>query len=386
MVKRMRRLSLAVCAAILLSIVAPVASARSASGIIGGEPVADQRWPWMVAVVVDDLYVCGGAIVSTTAVVTAEHCFAEEVGVVEVQVGGLRLGDGDRIGVAAVHRHAEADLAVLELASPIEPTAAAFAIPAAAADQYGGGDTAWIVGWGSTDAENHEVVASLHQVAVPIVSDEACSKIFPLQFQAPTEICAGGDGVGSCLGDSGGPLMVERDTGWVLVGVVSRSALPCAAPGSPTIFTELAPLATWLQQILDPPVVEDKAPAPPPPDLEDQPTIVDPPSADLVVATGYTEAEYATLASAAAQLGLAPQQLQKTGVYVLRFLTVLSGNDEPQPLAVQPDTSGPVAVESTWSDTEVEALRWGVGHYGGSEATTQKVGATLLSFLAALAS
>ena len=45
--------------------------------IVGGFEAEEHQWPWIVALVIDDTWFCGGALITDDFVLTAAHC-AEE--------------------------------------------------------------------------------------------------------------------------------------------------------------------------------------------------------------------------------------------------------------------------------------------------------------------
>ena len=45
--------------------------------IVGGFEAEEHEWPWIVALFIDDMWFCGGALISDEFVLTAAHC-AEE--------------------------------------------------------------------------------------------------------------------------------------------------------------------------------------------------------------------------------------------------------------------------------------------------------------------
>lgn len=42
--------------------------------IVGGTDAGVQEFPWQVAIALDDLFFCGGALISENFVLTAAHC------------------------------------------------------------------------------------------------------------------------------------------------------------------------------------------------------------------------------------------------------------------------------------------------------------------------
>lgn len=60
-------------------------------------------------------------------------------------------------------------------------------------------------------------------------------------------LCAGGEnGKDSCRGDSGGPLMAERDARMYLAGVVSFG-YECGLSGWPGVYTRVNKFRDWIE-------------------------------------------------------------------------------------------------------------------------------------------
>ncbi|GFY72107.1 serine protease filzig [Trichonephila inaurata madagascariensis] len=58
------------------------------------------------------------------------------------------------------------------------------------------------------------------------------------------------DALEFCKGDSGGPLMVERENGqWVLAGTVSHG-IRCADPNLPGVYMRIAAYRPWIDKIM----------------------------------------------------------------------------------------------------------------------------------------
>uniref|UniRef100_A0A8K9XYW3 Peptidase S1 domain-containing protein n=1 Tax=Oncorhynchus mykiss TaxID=8022 RepID=A0A8K9XYW3_ONCMY len=58
-------------------------------------------------------------------------------------------------------------------------------------------------------------------------------------------ICAGGKGVSSCMGDSGGLLVCEKNKVWSLVGIVFWGSSGCST-STPSVYTGVAEVRTWV--------------------------------------------------------------------------------------------------------------------------------------------
>ena len=43
--------------------------------IVGGHAAVQGAWPWVVAVIRNGVFICGGTIVSSQWIVSAAHCF-----------------------------------------------------------------------------------------------------------------------------------------------------------------------------------------------------------------------------------------------------------------------------------------------------------------------
>ncbi|HJO19874.1 MAG TPA: hypothetical protein QF865_05935 [Acidimicrobiales bacterium] len=103
-----------------------------------------------------------------------------------------------------------------------------------------------------------------------------------------------------------------------------------------------------------------------------------------MVSTGYTADEYAGIANAAAILGMDAAEFQRTGVYVVSFLTAISPTP-PEPLRPRPPVNGPQLLASVWSEEELPMLMATAEAWGLTPEELQKFGAILLAFFVGLA-
>lgn len=85
------------------------------------------------------------------------------------------------------------------------------------------------------------VPSILQVVRLPILPKIQCQQMFlaagHVKAIRDTFVCAGYNdgGKDSCEGDSGGPLMVQKDGRWLLVGTVSHG-IKCAEPNLPGVY------------------------------------------------------------------------------------------------------------------------------------------------------
>lgn len=252
----------------------------SAKASFGGYYPSDSEWPWLVSVQKQGDPSCGGTLVSPTRVVTAAHCVVNADGstsspsLFQAVIGRWQLSAtnvGQSVGVANILVHPKYhslsdgavlyDVAVLVLATHVHAYAPAqLGTESDFSSDFGPAATA--MGWGHT-SHNNGGISSNRRVAVdlPLWNDSDCQAVYGSSFLPAVNFCAGGDGVvGTCHGDSGGPVMVRNGT-WRLIGVVSWGPPECAVAGEPSVYAWVAgkELRAWVTAAM----VE--APAPPAP-------------------------------------------------------------------------------------------------------------------------
>ncbi|CAH0765551.1 unnamed protein product [Bemisia tabaci] len=245
--------------------------------IVGGRNASLGAWPWMTALGYKDVrrqhvppqFLCGGALVSTSHVITAAHCI-KTTGTWQlnlVRVGDLHLDpkvyDGASpvdivIAEKIIHPGYVAapvsnDIAILRLSKQVQftnlikPICLPFRkdIRKNSLVNY----EPYVAGWGAT-SWNGPDNKHLQEVQVPVVATEECKINYKSRQDAIIDqrvLCAGyrDGGKDSCQGDSGGPLMYFKDGAFYLVGVVSFG-LKCAEPGYPGVYTRVSEFMDWI--------------------------------------------------------------------------------------------------------------------------------------------
>ncbi|KPM09735.1 Trypsin-like serine protease 8, partial [Sarcoptes scabiei] len=120
------------------------------------------------------------------------------------------------------------------------------------------GSTSVIIGWGH-QREGGRVTNRLHEVRIPIISNEACQKVYGEKRIQMEQICAAEKegGKDSCQGDSGGPMLVldgeesaVDSKKFYQLGIVSWGR-GCARPGAPGVYTRVSKYVQWILERIE---------------------------------------------------------------------------------------------------------------------------------------
>lgn len=224
--------------------------------VVGGQPAPTGAWPDAVALyAVTGQLACSGVLVAPDVVLTAGHC---GFGLDHVLVGTTDLGEGGvEISITRTEVHPEPyttfDVAVLLLAEPAPVPARAIARDCVIDGYLGVGADVAIVGFGATDAWASEWTDQLQQ-AFTTVRDPVCSDVDAgcnADVSPGGELIAGGDGIDSCSGDSGGPLYLQTPDGDLLLGLTSRAVVPADAPcGGGGIYVRADAVVDWVEDVV----------------------------------------------------------------------------------------------------------------------------------------
>ena len=191
--------------------------------IWGGTASAPGAWPAVVAISVGN-FLCTGTLVSSNVVLTAAHCLDDkpDPSTIIVRLGDAIDSPGSTSKVIAYGSDPDFcadckadihDYGYLVLANS-QPQAAPFPRVITSQDEWDElmfiDAPITLVGFGE---DENKSAGRKREVEVPLTQFSASG----LEFQA------GGDGLDSCRGDSGGPAFARLDSGeYVLAGITSR--------------------------------------------------------------------------------------------------------------------------------------------------------------------
>lgn len=239
--------------------------------MVGGNPADPHEYPHMVHLRLRsvagwrDAFLCGGALLGPRWVATAAHCvIGRTAGQLEVVLGDHSLGatDGTEVvrTVQEIRRHPgfnvnntrANDIALLFLSSDV-PLTAGVVETVATGWPPAAGSLVTAVGWGMTVRPSdvppgvpfsNFISEVLLEGELTATSDTACRDFIVGGGGVYSgQVCAeSADGVSSCRGDSGGPLLSWANGAWSVVGLTSFGT-NCEGP---TVYTRINNYREWI--------------------------------------------------------------------------------------------------------------------------------------------
>ncbi|MFP1682573.1 trypsin-like serine protease [Alloalcanivorax sp. C16-1] len=257
--------------ALLGALCAPAWGQQAQPRIIGGEAAPAGEWPWMaqvdVAFAPGEFGLCGGSHLAPNWVVTAGHCVTTDndqrvaAQSIEVLLGSVFLDRGTRYTGTALYvpdnfrrtqgREFDNDIALVRINGPamgerpslIGSTQFQDLQSRSAAERD---EALTALGWGVTRPGGNTPAARLQEVQLDYVPTGTCLNQWGSgNFNSATMVCADelnpldGQQQDTCIGDSGGPLFIGRDSDPYVVGLTSYGQVNCADE-LPSVYTNLS--------------------------------------------------------------------------------------------------------------------------------------------------
>uniref|UniRef100_A0A3B5AEB4 pancreatic elastase II n=1 Tax=Stegastes partitus TaxID=144197 RepID=A0A3B5AEB4_9TELE len=236
--------------------------------VVGGDQARWHSWPWQVSLQYQSgsyfYHTCGATLISSQWVLTAAHCIGSSR-TYRAYLGKHNIKLSSESGSIAisperiiVHEDWDSvkiqnDIALIKLSTPVEfsDTIMPACLPNSG-EILPHDSPCYVTGWGRLWTGG-PLSNTLQQALLPVVDHSTCSRPdWWANLVTNNMICAGGDGLlGSCNGDSGGPLNCQNPDGsWDVHGVVSfGSSLGCNYKKMPSVFTRVSAYISWINNV-----------------------------------------------------------------------------------------------------------------------------------------
>merc|ERR1712045_887863 len=192
------------------------------SGIVGGDEAVPHSHPHQVGLFIDDMYFCGGSLISQDYVLTAAHC-CDGAFFIEVVMGAHMIRETESTQV----RKTSYDFATHEDWDPNQIT----------------NDICWIKLPETVELNANIQTVGLSSGSDPAESNKNCDDYYGIVKDS--HICINSEGGhGTCNGDSGGPLTFNG----VHVGLTSFGSSRGCESGAPDAFTRTSYFRDWIRE------------------------------------------------------------------------------------------------------------------------------------------
>ena len=212
---------------------------------------------------------CGGSILEANWIMTAGHCFNEDLPEKISVIAGFE--DPDRRTERPVkaqkyfthpklkfrNMSVQNDIALIKLQMPLKFNAKInkTALPEKQIEKVHG--SVYVTGWGVTKEGLTTANSKLLGAKIKIQKEEACAKVYGSSYDPKTMICAGvrSGHKDSCAGDSGGPLTKVikinpvRDRK-VVIGIISYGN-GCGRKDTYALYTRVLAFIDWIKETIN---------------------------------------------------------------------------------------------------------------------------------------
>ncbi|CAD6241386.1 GSCOCT00002712001.2-RA-CDS [Cotesia congregata] len=235
------------------------------SRIYGGENSKVGEHNFFVSLTEDERTFCGAAIIDDRHVITAAHCVANftdidvnntaiSINITDLQIGGQNYS----IKKIFIHRNynetdpaSHNDVTICRTNETMQLGAnqqkSVFALPIAlASGPTESGKNVTVVGSGITESYPKYLSETLKKLSVKTLAISECQKYFEDKLWDGQICTISPIGKGTCLGDSGGPVVNSEGE---LVGIISWG-MPCAID-YPDVHTNVSYFIDWITDIIN---------------------------------------------------------------------------------------------------------------------------------------
>uniref|UniRef100_A0A8C1LBI3 Zgc:55888 n=1 Tax=Cyprinus carpio TaxID=7962 RepID=A0A8C1LBI3_CYPCA len=216
-------------------------------------------WPWHVSLQSHGTHYCSGVLIHPRWVLAPRHCFARAGDVVVLGAHDLNFMSGQTAAVESVQSLAfdgsfppASDLSMIRLSVPAQIGPMIFPVCITDKDDEMVNEdnlSCVTTGWGTRKATLDLHPNILHLARVKPLSEKACVTGWGDRFSMKSLLCTDAAASISCLGDSGAPLMCEKNGVYYLVGLTTWGGKKCE-PRKPAVFTRVSAYYSWIQTFI----------------------------------------------------------------------------------------------------------------------------------------
>ncbi|XP_051546815.1 transmembrane protease serine 9-like [Myxocyprinus asiaticus] len=213
-------------------------------------------WPWQVSLQSHKTHYCSGILIHPNWILAPRHCHAKAGDDVVLGAHDFNFISGQTVIVESVQSLAHdgsfppvSDLSMVRLSVPARLGLTIFPVCITDKDDEmvtEEGSSCVTTGWGSRKATLELSPDILHMARVKPFSEKACKIGWGNIFNEKSLLCTDGAASISCLGDSGAPLMCEKNGTYYLVGLSTWGGKKCV-PQKPAVFTQVSAFYSWIQ-------------------------------------------------------------------------------------------------------------------------------------------
>uniref|UniRef100_H0XSF5 Peptidase S1 domain-containing protein n=1 Tax=Otolemur garnettii TaxID=30611 RepID=H0XSF5_OTOGA len=239
--------------------------------IYHGQKAEPGRWPWQASLLLYGRHICGAALIDSTWVACAAHCFQRSKSPSDYRIllGYNQLSRPTEysrqmtVNKLFVHKdfgrlyYMSRDITLLQLHRSVEFND--YIRPAClppANINVSMNATCYVTGWGMITEDTFlSEPLELQEGEVGLIESQYCEGFFQppdsgTLFGIREDMLCAGDFINSksiCRGDSGGPLVCWVNNTWFLMGLASWS-MPCSPPIGPSVFARVSYFLNWIDE------------------------------------------------------------------------------------------------------------------------------------------
>ncbi|KAJ3656439.1 hypothetical protein Zmor_015517 [Zophobas morio] len=234
---------------------------KPSSRIIGGEVARTGQFRFAAAIHVqtsDSRFFCGGALTGNQWIITSGYC-VHNAELFTIQLGSNTLEGDDpnreTVATSTYYLHPDFnpdtldnDIAVIELRLPVMLNGYIQPIFVSTLNYLNNTD-AISLGFGQISDGDPELSNELRYIDTTTLSNQECRLYYGSQI-TDSMICAAGNyNEGTCIGDTGGPLIITGGRNSLLIGVASFISGNGCESTDPSGYTRIYQYADWIHNI-----------------------------------------------------------------------------------------------------------------------------------------